>query len=290
MTEEAPPSCSSTSGCSSTSDIDNLHLQLANFAEQVQQLQREKADLEILLEATTEHAAAVEAELAKAEAELRRALQQEQALNQRIEELATLEERNRIARDIHDSLGHLLVGLNVQMETALALWQDNPDKAYKFLAKAKQLGSSALQATRESVSDLRSDPLQGRSLEAVIATLAQDFHRTTGIQPLCQIDLPQQPSHPVKTVVYRIVQEGLTNICKHANATMVRIQIQAIDKGLSLTLQDNGNGFQVDANRSGFGLQGMQERITALKGNLRITSEPGNGCCITASLPLKPEI
>jgi len=269
-----------------SSDVSALHLQIDNLMQRVQQLQQEKADLEILLEATTEHAVAIESELEQADAELRRALQQERALNQRIEELATLEERNRIARDIHDSLGHLLVGLNVQMETALALWQHNPDKAYTFLSKAKQLGSDALQATRESVSDLRSDPLQGRSLEEVITTLSQDFRRTTGIQPTCHIDLSQPISHRVKTVIYRIVQEGLTNICKHANATTVTIHIQSTDIGLSLMLQDNGNGFQVDANRAGFGLQGMQERIIALEGTLNITSEPGGGCRVTASLPL----
>lgn len=269
-----------------SSGSNELLLQIANLTQQVQQLQQEKADLEILLEATTDHAVAIESELEQAEADLRRALQQERALNQRIEELATIEERNRIARDIHDSLGHLLVGLNVQMETALALWRDNPDKAYAFLSKAKQLGSNALQATRESVSDLRSDPLQGRSLAEAITTLTHDFHRTTGMQPICQITLSQPISHRVKTVVYRVVQEGLTNICKHANATAVTICIQSLDTGLSLTLQDNGNGFQVEANRAGFGLQGMQERITALQGTLSITSEPGKGCCVTVALPL----
>ncbi len=269
------------------SDADNMHPSIAHLRQQVQQLQQEKADLEILLYATTEHAAAIESELEKAEMELQRALEQERALNQRIEELATLEERNRIARDIHDSLGHLLVGLNVQMETALALWKDNPERAYKFLAKAKQLGSDALQATRESVSGLRSDPLQGRSLQEAIECLTQDFHHTTGIHPTCQIHLSTLLPHRINTVVYRIVQEGLTNICKHAHPTTVTLQIQCTDTNLFLTLQDDGRGFQLDANRSGFGLQGMQERIIALQGTLDITSELGKGCCISASLPLE---
>lgn len=282
MTEENGPSHQSYL------DVDNTPLQIARLNQQVQHLQQEKADLEILLDATTEHATAIEFELEKAGVDLRRALEQERALNQRIEELATLEERNRIARDIHDSLGHLLVGLNVQMETALALWKDDPERAYKFLAKAKQLGSDALQATRESVSDLRSDPLQGCSLQVAIANLTQGFHRTTGIQPSCQIDLSHTLSSQISTVVYRIVQEGLTNICKHAKPTAVILQIQCTDTDLFLTLQDNGRGFQLDANRSGFGLQGMQERITALQGTLNIRSQLGDGCCITASLPLKP--
>ncbi|MGQ9870193.1 sensor histidine kinase [Leptodesmis sp.] len=198
-------------------------------------------------------------QLEAAEAELRRALEQEQALNQRIEELATLEERNRIARDIHDSLGHALVALNIQMETALALWKDNPEQAYEFLVEAKQLGSNALQATRQSVSDMRSDPLQGRLLGDAIATLLQEFQRTTGVQPEYQIQLSCPLSHQLSTVIYRIVQEGLTNICKHAQATAVQLQLRSQDSGLSLTLQDNGSGFQIAANHSGFGLQGMRE-------------------------------
>jgi signal transduction histidine kinase len=220
------------------------------------------------------------------QAQLLRALEQERALNQRIEEMATVEERNRIARDIHDSLGHALVALNIQIETALTLWQDNPDTAYEFLREAKQLGSNALQAVRESVSDMRADPLQGQLLEKAIATLTQEFHRTTGILPECQLDLSQPLSNSVNTVVYRIVQEGLTNICKHAAATAVQIQIQTNPAvGLLLRIQDNGKGFRVDANRAGFGLQGMRERTIALEGQLEIVSEPGAGCCITARFP-----
>lgn len=226
-------------------------------------------------------------QLETAEADLRRALTQEQALNQRIEELATLEERNRIARDIHDSLGHALVALNIQMETALALWHQDPERAFTTLVEAKQLGSDALQATRQSVSAIRADPLQGQLLAEAIATLTQEFQRTTGIQPDCQIEVAQPLSHPVSTVVYRIVQEGLTNICKHANATAVTIQIQSIETGLVIRLQDNGNGFRVASNGSGFGLQGMRERIHSLDGILEITSELGAGCNLTALLPSK---
>ncbi|MFM7425851.1 MAG: histidine kinase [Elainella sp.] len=259
--------------------------QIEQLARQVRQLQQDKADLEILLETATEHATAVETELAKAEAELRRALEQERQLNQRIEELATLEERNRIAREIHDSLGHLLVGLNIQMETALALWEEQPERALAFLTKAKQLGSDALQATRESVADLRYDPMAGRSLPEGITALAAEFYETTGIQPCCTFQLQRPLSHAVSIVLYRIVQEGLTNICKHAQASTVTIQLQSDETGLGLVVQDNGRGFDPTAHRAGFGLQGMQERITALKGDLAVSSAPGAGCCIRVTLP-----
>ncbi|MBD2502140.1 sensor histidine kinase [Anabaena azotica] len=264
-----------------------LRLQLEQSHQTIAALNQEKADLEILLEATMEHAVVIEYELQKAEDELYRALAQERELNQRIENLATLEERHRIARDIHDSLGHLLVGLNVQTETALALWKDDPERAYKFLTKAKQMGSQALEATRQSVADMRADPLQGQMLEDAIASLTQEFYRTTGIKPTCEICLSSHLSHRVSIVLYRIVQEGLTNICKYANASAVTIQIQPTDTGLSLTLADNGNGFQVNANRSGFGLLGMRERITSLGGHLEINSQLGAGCYIRASLPLE---
>jgi two-component system, sensor histidine kinase and response regulator len=220
------------------------------------------------------------------EAELRRALAHEQALSQQIEELAAIAERHRIARDIHDSLGHALVALNIQMEAALELWQEAPEEAYSLLQEAKALGSTALQSVRESVSEIRTDPLQGRSLTTMITQLTQEFQRTTGITPDCQLQVPATLSNPVSTALYRIVQEGLTNICKHANATAVTLRLQATDTGLQMILQDNGKGLEVAANRSGFGLQGMRERVAALGGQLQITSQPGAGCCLTATLPI----
>lgn len=225
-------------------------------------------------------------QLQQAEAELRRALAQEKALNQRIEEMAAIEERNRIARDIHDSLGHALVALNIQLETALALWDEAPDKAYTFLQEAKQLGSDALKAVRHSVADLRSDPLQGKLLETAIATLIQEFYHTAGITPECQIQLSHPVSHQLNTAIYRIVQEGLTNILKHAEATTVKLMAQSTEDGLHLILQDNGKGFEVHANPTGFGLRGMYERVNALGGQLQIASQPGQGCRITAFFPI----
>lgn len=206
-------------------------------------------------------------------------------LNRQIEQMAALEERNRIARDIHDSLGHALVALNLQIQSTLSLWQKDPQKAYQLLVEAKQLGSEALQAVRESVAGMRFDPLQGQSLERAIATLAEAFHTTTGILPTVYLTLEQPIAPVLNTVLYRIVQEGLTNICKYAEATCVQLEIQSTAAGVSLVLQDNGKGFRVAQQRTGFGLQGMQERTLAHQGQLHIRSEPGQGCQIRASFP-----
>ncbi|NDJ22615.1 response regulator [Nostoc sp. B(2019)] len=223
--------------------------------------------------------------LQQTEAELRRSLEQERALNQRIEEMAALEERNRIARDIHDSLGHSLVALNVQMETVLTLWQVDAERARSFLVEAKKLGSEALRSVRESVSAIRSDPLQGQLLEGAIANLASEFYHLTDVLPECHIDLSQPLSNSVNHAVYRIIQEGLTNIYKYAKATSVQIKIQTTAAGLSLTLQDNGQGFQSDQSVTGYGLQGMRERTATLGGHLEIVSKPGAGCQIIANFP-----
>jgi two-component system, sensor histidine kinase and response regulator len=223
--------------------------------------------------------------LQETEAELRRSLEHQRALNQRIEEMVALEERNRIARDIHDSLGHSLVALNVQMETAVTLWETDPSRARSFLLEAKKLGSEALQDVRESVSAIRSDPLHGQLLENAIAKLAEEFYHLTDVLPYCKIDLSQPLSDSVNHVVYRIIQEGLTNIYKHANATAVQIKIQTTAAGLSLILQDNGKGFECDRAVVGYGLQGMRERMVRLNAQLEIVSKPGAGCRIVANFP-----
>lgn len=204
----------------------------------------------------------------------------------RIEDIATLQERNRIAREIHDSLGHALTVLNLHLEAALKLQQSDPEAATEFLADAKQLGSTALEEVRRSVAALRSDPLQGQTLADAIASLTDEFQRSTGISPQCHLD-QQHPLPPeVKTAIYRIVQEALTNIYKYAKSSEVNVELTATASELHLTIADNGKGFDRDRNTTGFGLAGMRERTLALGGRFEILTAPGAGCQIIATLPL----
>lgn len=219
--------------------------------------------------------------------QLRETLDRECALNQRIEQLAVYQERHRLAREIHDTLGHSLVALNIQIDTALTLWQDRPDRAYTFVKDAKRLGAEALQAVRQSVTQMRSDSVQGQLLETAIAKLVEEFQTTTGILPDCEIDLALPLSNELSTAVYRILQEGLTNICKYAEPTIVRIQIGGQDRCLQLVLTDNGNGFELETAQTGFGLIGMKERATNFGGSLEILTAPQAGCQIVALLPLQ---
>lgn len=204
----------------------------------------------------------------------------------RIEDQATLQERNRIAREIHDGLGHTLAAQTIQINNALLYWQSDNHQSLTFLKQAKQLGADAMLEIRRSIAVLRSNPLQGQSLEAAINKLVADFQVTTGINVICNFALPLALPSEVNTTLYRILQESLTNISKHANATKVLVELEQQVELIHLSIEDNGTGFEPTQNTTGFGLQGMQERATALGGKFYLQSQVGKGCKITVELPL----
>ncbi len=210
------------------------------------------------------------------------------------EENGSLQERNRIAREIHDSLGHSLTALNLHLEMALKLSQIQPEKSREVLIEAKRLGSIALRDVRQSVSTLRSDPLQKLDLLVAIDKLADEFKLSNQIRPQCYLDLPPNLPQPIATTIYRIIQEALTNISKYAQATEVIIGIHTRSNEIELRAIDNGCGFVPSHNLTGFGLQGMRERVLSLNGKFEIISTPAthsdslhpSGCQIVAIIPL----
>jgi signal transduction histidine kinase len=199
---------------------------------------------------------------------------------------AAIEERNRIAREIHDSLGHSLTALNVQMQAAATLLLTDPTQAHSFLTQAQRLGKTAMQEVRESVRALRTDERTEQPFAETIAALAEEFRQVTGITPNICLRLTQPLSCSVSKTLYRIVQEALTNISKYAEATQVQIHSIATDQRIDLKITDNGRGFDAHQQITGFGLQGMQERIAALNGKFHLTTSPGTGCQIQVELPL----
>lgn len=204
----------------------------------------------------------------------------------RIEDQATLQERNRIAREIHDALGHALTAQSIQLENALLFLPPDGEKTKSFLQEAQRLGARALQEVRRSISTLRSNPLQGQTLAGAIAKSISEFRQTTGIEPDCKIQLFQPISTEISTALYRITQEALTNIAKHSAATEVSLLLQERQNAIHLEIDDNGTGFDPEGNTTGFGLQGMRERTVALGGQFLLFSQPGKGCRITVSIPL----
>jgi two-component system, sensor histidine kinase and response regulator len=235
--------------------------------------------------------------LQQTQTNLLQALKQERSLKQRIEEMAAIEERNRIAREIHDSLGHSLTALNVQMQAVASLLHTDPMQAQFFLTQAQRLGTTAMQEVRESVRTLRTTEHTEQPLAETIAALAEEFRQVTGITPTVYVCLTKPVSSSVSKTLYRIAQESLTNISKYAQATQVQIHLINIDDdrnspeerlrpSIDLTVTDNGEGFDLQQQTAGFGLQGMQERVAALDGELHLTTSPGAGCQIQVKFPL----
>jgi signal transduction histidine kinase len=205
----------------------------------------------------------------------------------RIEDQAALQERNRIAREIHDALGHTLTAQSVQLDSGLHLLNTNQiEQADIFFETAKSLCAQALREVRQSVSVLRRDCLAGQSLEEAIAALVDEFKTTATIPIDWSINVPRSLPLELSSTLYRIVQAALTNITRHSGATKATLQITAHSQTLYLVIKDNGQGFNPTQNSTGFGLQSMRERTLALSGQFHLFSEPGAGCLITVQIPL----
>ena len=201
------------------------------------------------------------------------------------EDRATLAERNRIAREIHDSVGHTLTAQNIQLDSAIAFWQSQPNEAYGFLLEAKDLATLTLDEIRCSVATLRDDPLKEKSLKVAMNSLVKEFSQRTSISFQCDISLIYPPTEEIKITIYRILQEALTNIAKHSKAETVSVKLRTFSDRLHLLIEDNGKGFDPQQNITGFGLQGMRERVYALEGKLQISSSLDRGCSIAIDIP-----
>jgi signal transduction histidine kinase len=209
-----------------------------------------------------------------------------------IEDQATLQERTRIAREIHDSLGHLLTAQSVMLEnTAMSLNTETGVEAdaRSFLDESQRLGREARRELRQAVWMLRADPMQGKSLPQAIADLVQQFTQVTGIHPVVHLDQTLTLPGRYQVVLYRILEEALTNIQKHSQATQVTIDLNLQTSEdeipqILLKVMDNGTGFNPQQTRSGFGLQGMRERVESLSGTLEF--ELQSGCGIIVHIPL----
>ena len=207
-----------------------------------------------------------------------------------IENQATLQERNRIAREIHDSVGHYLTAQSIQLENTAVFLAEDSLKAANHLAKARQLGKDALANIRASVATLRQNSISEKSFETNVKKLISEFQSNTNIA--VSSDLILSPPLPVEvsTALYRIVQEALTNVTKHSQATEVKLELKQTAEKVILSVLDNGRGFNQNNNTTGFGLQGIEERTRALGGIFAIDSNFSQGCRLIIEIPLSKPI
>jgi len=201
------------------------------------------------------------------------------------EELAATKERNRLAREIHDNLGHFLTVVHVQLEAARAVMRENPERALDAVDKAQQLTQEGLATVRRSVASLRESPVDNRPLVEAIGTLVEEM-RSLGIVTELNVHGERRTLDPItKLALYRIVQEALTNVRKHARASRADVTLEYHDpSSVRLVVKDNGVGTS-SIDNDGFGLVGMRERVQLLGGELKIDTGPGKGFSLEAIVP-----
>lgn len=204
-----------------------------------------------------------------------------------LEELAINRERNRIARELHDTLAHTLTGLSVQLETASAYWEVDPQVSRSILGKALNTTRAGLDETRRALTALRSSPLVDMGLKDALTRIANDAAEKAQLQVQVSIS-PQLAllSDQVEHSIYRIAQEAISNVVYHANAKTLRVQLVCEEMLLVLTIQDDGQGFVPRAQPGHFGMVGMQERAYLAGGELKIHSTPRQGT--TVQFRVKP--
>lgn len=210
---------------------------------------------------------------------------------EQVAELAATEERNRLARDIHDSVGHRLTVVNIQLEKALAYKDRDPAEAEQAMLDARQAAREALQDVRRSVGTLR-DGRGGFSLDMELGKLVQGMRHGRFTLDYQFTGTEESYPYPVLISLYRAAQEGLTNVQKHAQANHVSLHVDLGEEAATLCLCDNGAGFETAvladlaaAKTHSFGLQGIRERLELVSGQMELTSQPGAGTDLRITIP-----
>lgn len=222
--------------------------------------------------------------------ELQLAHHQLQEYAAQVEELAVSEERNRLAREMHDTLGHRLTVAAVQLEGAQRLIPVEPDRATEMVSTVREEVREALSELRRTVATLR-EPLQmDISLPHALGRLVASFEKATGLDvhltiPQAELLLP----NPHRLALYRAVQEGLTNVQRHAQAKNVWILLKNTPQQVTLLISDDGIGYDEKDETPGFGLRGLRERVSQVKGTLQIESRPEGGTQLRIVLPISME-
>jgi signal transduction histidine kinase len=209
-------------------------------------------------------------------------------------EAGVLDERQRLAGEIHDTLAQGLAGIITQLEAAEQLRND-PGESQRHVEQARNLARESLSEARRSVQALRPGQLEESRLPEAIAKLAKDWSHTSGVPVRIEATGEAVPLSPeLEVTLFRVAQEALTNVAKHAKATRVGLTVSYLEDMVRLDVRDDGVGFNVSsespsdagANGHGYGLSSMRQRLLRVGGSLEVESGPGEGTAISASVPM----
>ena len=203
------------------------------------------------------------------------------------------DERKRIARDLHDQIGQTLTGLVMQIGGAEATLEGDSKAVQEQLASLRESASGAVEEVRRMMSDLRPSILDDMGLESAVSWYAETHLEREGIATELDLQKTATPLSPnIEISAFRVFQEAITNVVKHAAASNVRISLKYDERHVRGTIEDDGDGFEVSAAQPGadggwaVGLLGMTERVGLLGGSLQIDSKPGEGTSVNFEIPL----
>ena len=204
-----------------------------------------------------------------------------------LENLTISRERNRMSRELHDTVVHTLSGLAVQLETTRAYLDVDPETARGLLDRALSATRTGLQETRRALKALRATPLEDLGLVLALRRLAESAAERGKLD--LDLSLPEQElllSPDVEQCIYRIGQEAVENVVHHANARRLTLHLEVDDEEIALEVRDDGIGFSRGARPASghFGLEGMQERAQLAGGMLTIHSQPGQGASVQLAI------
>jgi len=196
-------------------------------------------------------------------------------------------ERNRMARELHDTLAHTLSALSVQLETTRAYWNVEPDTAYEMLSKALDATRSGLNDTRRALKSLRASPLEDLGLFLALQNLVRSAKERGKLD--VHLDLPNvQPSRPptADQCIYRVAQEAIENVLHHAGAHTLSVILKMDSDVITLAVEDDGGGMDTKRHPldGHYGIKGMRERAQLAGGELEITSQPDQGTRILLTI------
>jgi two-component system sensor histidine kinase UhpB len=274
--------------------ITELQERVALFSQNYETLQLDELPLTLLVLSLglwwfawrrTQEAHAQLQERSRSELKVQELLQHKSDLLQRLY-TAKEDERLALARELHDEMGQTSTAIRTEVAVLQRIGRLHPEAD----ESVKRIGESAQhlsQMTRQMLHRLRPPALDSMGLEQALMTLCDNWQQNT--QTVCEFKLPTLPAglnDYACVTVYRIVQEALTNVTRHAHAKHVRVQLTLDSQGLNLNIEDDGRGMaDTQAVHPGFGLLGMQERVASVAGRLSISSKLGQGLRLAIQIP-----
>jgi signal transduction histidine kinase len=195
-------------------------------------------------------------------------------------------ERRELSRELHDEVGQTMTALGIELGNLEDIRDSDPKTFRRQLEELKRLNADTMRGIRDLAMGLRPSMLDDIGLEAALQWQGREFSRHTGVPARVEVDGNLDDlSDAQRTCMYRVVQEALTNCARHAKANNVIVSVRSMDSGIVVRISDDGVGFDVKSSRGGLGLLGMQERVKALSGNLRMSAETMGGTTIHVWLP-----